>query len=336
MRVLPWHQEEFSRLAAARERPPHALLISGRAGTGKLLFAQALAQALLCESPDDAGMPCERCASCGWMRWFGHPDFRLLEPAGATVGDEEMPAGERKKPSPHITIEQVREITDFINISSHRNGYRIILIHPAEAMNPNAANALLKGLEEAPAGVCFVLVTHRVRYLLPTVRSRCRLLALPAPAPDQAERWLSEQGVKDSALALAHTGHAPLLAQRLAREDYWEQRKLLLGQVADLTIDPLQLAERIKDFAVADVVEWLQKWTFDLALCGYAGSVRYNPDYEAEISALAKQIDLLGMLRFHRETLRLQRVIGHPLNARLLFEQLLIDYAALVRTNAPR
>lgn len=338
MIVLPWHQTEFERLLAGKDRLPHALLVHGRQGVGKLPFAHGLAQSLLCENPLDPGMACERCVACHWFDSANHPDFRLIEPEALTERSDEGEAeeGAGKKPSLQITIEQIRELAGFINISSHRRGPKVILIHPAEALNVNAANALLKSLEEPPAGTHFILVAHRVDQLLPTVRSRCQYVALPGPEPGVAIDWLRAQDVPEPALALAQTGNSPLLAQQLAGKDYWQQRGFLLKCIAGGAFDPLLLAEQIRDYPVRDIVSWLQKWTFDLIFHKLLGRVRYNPDHAPGIAALAARIETLGVLRFHRELVRLQRVINHPLNARLLIEQLLLDYAGLLDTGAGR
>lgn len=265
------------------------------------------------------------------MQSATHPDFRRIEPASA-ADDESGEAGAGgKRSSQQITIEQIRGLGDFLNISSHRGGWKMVVIQPAEALNPSAANALLKGLEEPPAGVCFILVTHRASFLLPTIVSRCRQIVLPDPHPEEAVAWLQAQGVPDPALALAQAGNSLLLAQEYAEKDYWERRDGLLQRIAASTFDPLQVADQIRDYAVPDVVGWLQKWTFDLVLNRCTGSVRYNLDYHDEISRVAQTVDTRRMARFHRETIRLQRVIHHPLNARLLIEQLLIDYAGVLR-----
>ena len=89
---------------------------------------------------------------------------------------------------------------------------RVALVHPAEDMNPNAANALLKGLEEPPAGAMFILVSHRPAQLLPTIRSRCVALPVPIPPREAALQWLSGQGIKDAERWLAYAGGAPLRA----------------------------------------------------------------------------------------------------------------------------
>lgn len=332
MKVLPWHQPQFERLLGDRNRLPHALLIHGRQGIGKLLFARTLAQTLLCESPTAAGAACERCAACGWFEGGNHPDFRLLEPGSLAEPQEGEGNG---KGSVQILIEQVRQLPDFINISSHRGGPKIILIHPAEALNINAANALLKNLEEPPAGTFFLLVAHRVHYLLPTIRSRCQPVALPGPEPEAAVEWLRAQGIPEPALALAQTGNSPLLAQQLAEREYWQQRDSFLTCIADRRFDPLAAAEQVCEYPVPDVVSWLQKWTFDLIFEKFLGKVRYNPDYAAAISTLAGQIEPVSALRFHRSLIGLQRIVHHPLHPRLLMEQLLLDYAGMLEGRSP-
>lgn len=330
MNLLPWHRSPFERLISTRAQLPHALLIHGRQGIGKLLFARSLAQSLLCEAPTGAGVACERCPACGWFESSNHPDFRLIEPGSLAESEEDESAPD--KGSTQILIEQIRELPDFINISSHRGGAKVVLIQPAEALNVNASNALLKNLEEPPPDTFFLLVAHRVHYLLPTIRSRCRQMALPGPEPEAAIEWLRAQGVQDAALALAQTGNSPLLAQQLAGREYWEQRDSFLTHIADRKFDALSVAEQIRDYPVYDVVGWLQKWTFDLVFEKFLGKVRYNPDYAAAITALAAHIEPVGVLRFHRGLVRLQRVIHHPLNPRLLLEQLLLDYAAALES----
>jgi DNA polymerase-3 subunit delta' len=279
-------------------------------------------------------MACTSCPACGWFESANHPDFRLVEPGHETEREEEEQGA--AKGSARILIEQIRELADFINVSSHRGGPKVVVIQPAEALNANAANALLKNLEEPPPGTFFLLATHRPHFLLPTIRSRCQQIALAAPEPEAAIAWLRAQGARDPALALAQTGNAPLLAQQLTeREEYWQQRDSFLEHIAVPGFDALAAAEEVCGFAVRDIVGWLQKWTFDLVFQKFLGKVRYNPDRAAAISALAARVDPLTVLRFHREVLRLQRVIDHPLNPRLLIEQLLLDYAGALDT-APR
>ncbi len=333
----PWHKIELDSLLGQAERLSHALLLRGPQGIGKLAFAEALAKALLCESRAPAGRACGRCTACNWMEQGAHPDLRRIEPASlAKVTDaEQVPEqadidSREKKASSEIKINQVRAIADFINLTSHQGGMKVVLIHPAEAVNIAASNALLKGLEEPPPQTCFILVTHRWHQLLPTVRSRCLHVPLAPPAPDAARTWLTKQGVANPELALAHAGGAPLLAAGFD-EEYWGRRGEFLKAISAKDMNVLALAEQLSDAPLALVVGWLQKWAHDIACRSAGGPVGYNPDLAAAIDAVAARVEPLEATRFLRRMIGLQRIVSHPLNPRLFFEDLLLSYAAFVK-----
>ncbi len=326
-----WHKPQFDSLLMRKVQLPHALLLRGALGIGKLAFAEALAKALLCESPRPDGSACGHCTACGWMGQGSHPDFRRLEPDSLAEPKEAEQGGDKKeKTSSQIPVEQVRSIADLINISSHRGGVKVVLIHPAESLNANAANALLKNLEEPPSRTYFLLVAHRWHQLLPTIKSRCQQVALPPPSAEAARNWLKQQGSHDPDLALAQAGGAPLLAVSYD-EDYWQQRMGFLKAISGRGLDALAVAEQFRDHAPAQIVHWLQKWSFDLVSHKATGRIRYNPDLAAAVSAAAERIDLIDAVRFLRQMVRLQRIVSHPLNARLFFEELLLTYVALLR-----
>lgn len=329
MKALSWHGELFNNLIAAKSALPHALLVRGVRGIGKLAFVQALAQALLCEAPVEGGHACSSCNACTWFEAGAHPDYRQIEPADAA---ERTDAEEGQKKAKMISVDQIRVLPEFIGLSSHQGGPKVIVIHPVEMLNINAANALLKSLEEPPPRTQFLLVTHRPQQVLPTIKSRCQQIALPAPDAALAGSWLADQGVHDPALALAHTGNAPLLALELKDSEYWGTRAAFLRQITAVDMDPLLIAEAVRDFPVPLVVSWLQKWSYDLVYCRHTGAVRYNPDHRDAIARLAPRVDEIAAARFHREMVRLQRIVNHPLNARLFLGQLLLSYRDLIRT----
>jgi DNA polymerase-3 subunit delta' len=329
MKAFDWHEEAFSRLLAAKSNLPHGLLLHGPRGTGKLVFARALAQALLCESPEHSGSACGRCGACLWFEAGSHPDYRQIEPAA--VEGEDAEDGEKKA---SIAVDQIRVLPDFINMSSHRGGPKVVVLHPAEALNVNAANALLKSLEEPPAGTYFLLVSHRPHQLLPTIKSRCRQVPLRAPEAAAAAAWLAEQGVREPALVLAHMGDAPLLALELNETEYWGARAALLRQLTVRDIDVLAAAEAIAGTPIPHVIAWLQKWSYDIVHHRTLGRVRYNPDQQDAIACAAAAAQPLAALRFHREMVKLQRVAHHPLNARLFIEHVLLAYRDLVQPPA--
>src|SRR3954471_4942060 len=237
-----WNEPILNRIQ--REGLPHALLIHGAQGVGKLALAERIAQLVLCEAPPEAKKPCGQCDGCRWFLGGNHPDFRRVEPEAlmpaAEVeegGDAPAPA-RRAKPSFDIKIDQVRELADFLHIGSHRGARRVALVHPAEAMNPSAANALLKGLEEPPAAAMFILVSHRPSRLLATVRSRCVSLPVPIPAREAALEWLRADGLKDPERWLAYAGGAPLRAIAFASQAETLDRLMRsVASGADILID---------------------------------------------------------------------------------------------------
>lgn len=327
MNALPWHKSLFERLSATKSGLPHALLLSGPRGIGKLAFARALSQAFLCEAPAADGRACDACAACNWFASGAHPDCRQIEPVGTSVANE---SEEGEKKASTISVDQIRALPDFINLSSHRGGPKVVVVHPAETLNVNAANALLKSLEEPPPRTFFLLVAHRPHQLLATIKSRCQQITLPAPDAAGARSWLAAQGVGEPEVALAHTGGAPLLALELNDTEFWSTRAAFFRQLTARDIDVLGAAEAVRDFPIPHVIAWLQKWSYDIAHFGVLGRVRYNPDYEDAIAHVAAEVDALSVSRFHREMVRLQRIAHHPLNARLFIEHLLLAYRDLL------
>ncbi len=331
--VLPWHGSVLQRLMEEGDGLPHALLFRGAAGIGKAEFAQAVAQALLCEAAGKERLACGRCPACEWVRQRAHPDFRVLEPENPVEQDDGEQA-ERRRGSSQIGVDQVRSLADFVNLSSHRGRAKVIVIQPAEAMNSSAANALLKNLEEPPPATHFLLVSHRWHQLPATIKSRCRQVPLPLPDRETASAWVAEQGASNAELALAQAGGAPVSATRLGAE-YWEQRAAFLEAITLPEFDPLRSAEQLRDLAPADVVKWLQQWSYDLLLQGAVGRVRYNPDFTDDVARVSRRAALPETLGFHRRMLGWQRVVNHPLNPRLFLEELLLSYGALVRAGPP-
>ena len=335
MNVYQWQKETWKELVSSGRGQPNALLLKGRRGIGKLDFARTLSQYLLCEDRVASGAPCGKCQGCLWFAKGNHPDFRLVQPAAYGEGTEtrefeERPKNEEKKEGNQIEIEQIRGLDDFINLSSHRNGYKVILIHPAEAMNLHAANALLKTLEEPPANTVFILVSHRPQRLLPTIVSRCRSVAMPVPTREVAQNWLAQQAIAEYEIALAQGGYAPLAALEIANGTNPEQRREFLRGIVAANQDPISLAETACEYPLSDVINWLQKWICDLVYCKFTGEVRYHLDFTETVSNLSASTNALRLMRYYRELLVAQRTLHHPLNSRLVVEQLAISYCRSV------
>lgn len=200
---LPWLAAPLAQALASQRG--HALLLHAAAGSGALPLALTLAQAWLCEG-DAPARPCGRCGSCRLVQGRLHPDLFVLLPEtlrrqhGWLLADDKPDGDESKrKPSRQIRIDEVRSLIDWSNKTSARGRGKVAVLHPAEVLNLQSANALLKTLEEPPPGTRLLLTCADPARLLPTVRSRCQHQRLAEPPPDQAVAWLAGQGVDDEA-----------------------------------------------------------------------------------------------------------------------------------------
>lgn len=224
---LPWQAEPWSRLKQQIEagQLPHALMLAGSQHIGKGRLALALARLLLCHQPN-GGLNCGHCHACELSARGNHGDFRWLQP------------GQKSRV---IKIDQVREVVEFGNKTAGFGERKVIVLMPADSMNTNAANALLKSLEEPAADTYLILVCHRLQGVPATIRSRCQMLKLGPPARESSLGWLDhmtgEREQSEQLLALADD--RPLLAEQLYRDDGAEglvavrlaMRGLLAGKV---------------------------------------------------------------------------------------------------------
>jgi DNA polymerase III subunit delta' len=333
MKPYPWHEAQLAQLLRDRERIPHALLVQGPEGIGKAEFARALAASLLCESPRGV-LACGACPSCHWLSQGNHPDFREVIPESEeeeAEGDAEAAAkadakADAKK-SLVIKVDQIRAQADFIALSTHRSGFRVLVIRPAEALHVAAANALLKTLEEPPPHTVIVLVSDQPARLLATIRSRCRTLALPMPAAEEALRWLAAEGVAEPRVALSVAGGAPLLARELAQPDEVQLRQRVLAELTRPSgSDPLGFAERIDRPALDRTIYWMQTWVQDLLRVRAGVAVRHHTEFAPAALAKARAANPEALFDLEQELRAARRLASHPLNARLVAEHLLMSY----------
>lgn len=330
--IYPWQDDDWRRLQELNKRPLHGLLFKGARGIGKLDMAMNFAQSLLCPHQDEKGFACGKCPSCHWFSLGSHPDFCLLQPEALGVegmdSDEGKPAS-TKKPSKQISVDQIRKLDDFTGMSSHQGGRRVVLINPAETMNANAANALLKKLEEPPPGLLFILVAQKPQQLLATILSRCLPFALSAPDSASAIRWLTQQGVKDPGVTLAACGFSPLQAAH-AQIGSEERSKLLRALRQPATLDVFAMTEALQKTEQPLVVQWLQQWSHDLNSMKMAGRLRYHPGEEDIVRKLVEPVSPLNLARLQNCLLNARRDARHTLNSKLFFESLLLLYRQLL------
>lgn len=323
--VYPWQDSLRAQWLQLGAQCHHALLCYGKAGTGKLVFARAMAAGLLCRQPVE-GQACGQCDSCHWLTEGTHPDFREISPE-EVEGSEDGKKKARKRQQ--IVIDQIRALHDYLSLSNHQaEGMRVVLIHPLEAMNVAASNALLKLLEEPPQRTQFLLVSHQRQALLPTILSRCMQVEMPAPTFNQGLQWLQAQAVAQPAWYWHYSGGAPTSIQSEDSAVDWHawyvqwRPQLASGRALDVAVvGPLMLKPGMEQ-----AIHAMQKWLLDLWLSRHQLPLRYHVGDEAILRQLSGNIEMSRLLAFQQQLNRFKITAQHPLNQDLQFEQLLLQY----------
>jgi DNA polymerase-3 subunit delta' len=324
--TLPWLAAPLAEALAHRRG--HALLVHGAAGQGALEFVMALAQAQLCESPRSerpaSGLACGRCASCHLFGNHGHPDLFVLLPetlrqqlAWPLPEDKgESESASKTKPSKQIRIDDMRWLVDRLQRTSGRGRGKVALIHPAQAMNETAANALLKTLEEPAAGTTLLLTVSDPARLLPTVRSRCQWLRLPLPDKAQGLQWLAEQSVPGAEVLLAAAGGLPLDALALHQRgvDAASWQSLPRAVAAGLP----SAAATLAPWGASRAIETLLVLCHDALAVSLGAAPRFFP-----ASCLPSEAAPHRLQAWQTTLQRVARHAEHPWNENLLLDTLL-------------
>lgn len=311
---VPWLVAARRQLVSARRegRLPHAVLLHGPRGGGQWPLALWTAQLVLCERRD-LEAPCGRCGSCILFLAGNHPDFH--------------PVTLEEKAS-FLKVDQVRELCTALAMRSFRGGFKVGVLEPADRMNINSNNALLKTLEEPPEDTVLILVATRLDRLARTVISRCQRLRIVQPGSAQALAWLQEQqSSEDWPELLSMAAGAPLCALELAASGTGDLAKEMASCIPPLRIsafDPLGLAEAWSKDRPGERLAWLENW-LSARIRGHSDAVNDNRDNGLPSSAgrpnMRAAFELLDRVRDARA------LHEGSLNTLLLFEDLLVGFA---------
>lgn len=318
---LPWHETYWQHLQAClkHDRLPHALMITGPAGLGKSLFSHQIAHSLLCHSPVAAtGLACGQCRVCRLLSASTHPDLSIVSPL------------ENKK---NISVDQIRELGGFIALTAQFERYKVVILEPAEKMTLNAANSLLKTLEEPTSNSLLILVTSQSAQLSATVRSRCQEIRF-SPVDDAVGlAWLEENlaDKSDSRQLLALANGSPLKALEMADSSLVSLRMALfkgLEQLAANQIDPIALCQQWSKEDKHTTLRCLSSWLTDMLRLSMAAQAPHisNCDLTARLSALAaKSSPRELILQLDRVAQALQHIEKNH-SFQLVLEDILIQW----------
>lgn len=321
----PWQLQEWQQLIQqlASEKLPHALMFAGAKGIGKRHLAQAFAQLLLCSAPIE-GTPCEKCRGCQLNKAKNHPDLIVVEPEEGAKA---------------IKVDQIRALIEDLGKTAQQGGFKVVVLEPAEAMNANAANALLKSLEEPAANTLIVLICHTPSAVLPTIRSRCQMRLLATPTSEQVIHWLKPliAGSNIPAEKLYDAaGGAPLTALSFLEGDALERRDAWLLNLIRLStgqISAIEVAAQWQKEDVIPLVEWFLVWLHSLVRWQVGAEQLLINQLPQDLRERLGRVPGALLHRYIEKILVSKRQLlgnSNP-NKQLLLEEMLMDWGALLR-----
>ena len=298
----------------------HAYLFSGPPGLGRRTLALRFAQALNCPTPLEAGVPCGTCRDCRQIESMRHADLTIVQ------SDSEGGI---------LKVDQIREARKTLILKPYMSKYRVALFLRFHEANDNAANALLKTLEEAPSYAVLVLTADTPEQLLPTILSRCEILRLKPLRVDDVQRELESRGLETGrAKLIAHiSGGRMGYAIRLIENDSlleWREERLddLLKLLPASRVEKFAYADKLardKDSMRQTITFWLSYWRDVMLRTAQAETPLVNVDRNLEIEDLAGRMDLSSARSVVGGLENALEKLERNVNPRLLAEVLLMD-----------
>lgn len=317
---------DMLRRHVARGEMRHAYLFAGAPGLGRRTLALRLAQALNCEKPVAPGEPCFVCRTCKQIDAMQHPDLAIIQAV------DEDGVG---KDGGTLRVDQIREVQRTLNLKPYQSPFRVALFLRFHEANDNAANALLKTLEEAPTHAILLLTADNPEQLLPTINSRCEILRLRPLPLETIVADLFDHGVdEDRARLLAHiSGGRPGFARKLVEDaTVLEKREERLNDLQTILpssrVEKFSYAEKLakdKDAMRQTILVWLSYWRDVLLRVAGAETPLINVDRNMEIEFLAGRLNLSAARKVVSDHESALEKMERNVNSRLLAEVLLMD-----------
>lgn len=322
--ILPWHEQAWQYLVNRRNVGsfPHAILIKGKRGIGKLSLAKNLAALLLCQAGLRKSIACGECDACILLKADNHPDLVMVQP------EEQGKA---------IKIDQIREVIADLNNTSHQGGMKVVIIAAAELLNVAAANALLKTLEEPALHTVIILISDHPMMLPATIRSRCQTLLIHTPKYFVARKWLEEKMPDaDASLLLALAENAPLQALNLANDSVLLRRQEFFSGLSALSqgkISLMQVTTKCLDWGLDELLLVLMHIASDLMKIKFSANQNVvNKDQIEMLTDWAKKVKMNKLLAYKDRLDEIRKLILNKinLNQQMAVENLIIAWMDLL------
>ncbi len=350
VRQYPWVKDVWDRTVHDLDNLHHGLLITGVPGSAKREFVMALGQVLLCNNLSDAQLACGHCQNCILYQAGTHPDFHLLTTNFELQDNEIELVGKysyryhsgdntekRATPRKVISVDQIRLLIDRFFTRAHVAGRKIALILPADRMNINAANALLKLLEEPPADSILMLLSAFPGELPATIRSRCMKIDIPVASDEVGMAWLQNHMSADEAeLARKWATGGPLDALKAFKRGILPLQEQFLQGIAKLVsgkANALDLAAKHKQHDFIQWLDWLHRFSCELIRWSYSAVL---PGWHGQICLNVGQLPTEKIFAFYDRIGYYKKIAREQCNEQLAMEELMLTLHQILKVAIPR
>ncbi len=321
--LYPWHEQSWQHFIKARQSShlPHALLFSGEENTGKRGFADKIIKSLLCEAPQlaNAQGACNQCHGCKTYDSSANPDYLHID----LLDDKQQ-----------IVVDQIRAMNAFLGLTRSFNGQRVVLISQAERMNLNAANSLLKSLEEPADNSVIILLSAKASSLLATIKSRCQLLHLTTPDKQQAIAWLrtqkqvADQQPEDLEQALEISQGRPLAALNVltSKINVIQSRADFLKDISEILQQHVSITDIAKKWHKQDresLLNWQLGWVKQLLQTHHLQSKRLIKSNHT-LLMIEENVLPVKLWDLYDQLLRQKQLVHTSVNPQIFLENMLV------------
>jgi DNA polymerase-3 subunit delta' len=311
--LYPWQEKAWGRLNHDNAKLHHAYLFIGALGSGLEEFANTLAMSLICSNLTSTKQSCGICQDCQWAL-TEHPNLKII--------NNSVEEGASK----NISIESIRNLKRFLELSSHKiGGNKVILINNAESLTLNAANSLLKMLEEPPENSYLILTTDNISSLLPTIVSRCAIVSSPKPTHEEAKSFLKMEGHENLSSQLPLFNNLPM--DVIIHQENSDLFKTIISEFEkgkDLELMSIQPKWLSGDFPM--IIGLFQKWLYDIFLFKMTSNFHFFESKKDNIKKLSDAADISKLLKLVKSANKIKLISNKPINKDITFDTLMVEY----------
>ena len=313
MTLYPWQEKSWSSLAQDKSKMHHAYIFVGAFGAGLYRYSNTFAQSLICSNLTDTNLPCGKCQDCHLLM-AQHPNLKIINnsPEDSLLNN--------------ISIESIRNLKRFFELSSHKiDGNKVILINNAESLTLNAANALLKLLEEPPENSYIILTTQNISSLLPTIVSRCSIVTCPKPTKDEAKKFLNLNGYEHLSSQLNLFNNLPL--DLIDKQDDLSLYETIINEFEKgKNLELMKIDSKWFSADFPSIINLFQKWLYDIFLFKLTKQFQFFENKKENIKKLSDSADISKLIKLVMNVYEMKLISDKPINKDIAFDNLMIEY----------